>query len=161
MLPEPISSAFLLEKTSLTMAELEWAFSNGLIGAQTVVDVAGAALVEGVRCEMLVQLAGLTQSELTEVKDLLAGCAGEDTEQLRAKWVWLVLSWVWEKHATDSELFEIVDSLYADFSYPAEMEPFGPYAPAYQGKTAQEAREEARQELRKYLTQGESKFGKA
>jgi len=111
-----------------------------------------------------VQLAGLTHSELPEAKELLKGCAGGDVEEPRAKWVWLVLSWVWERHGGDIDLFDsldTLDSLYSDLA-PPEMEPFGPHAAAYQGKgDPQQAREQVLGELRKYLAEGESKFGKA
>jgi hypothetical protein len=87
--------------------------------------------------------------------------AGEDIEAIRAKWVWLVLSWVYEKHSNESSVFDIIDTLYADFGYPEEMVAFGPFAPACQAKSdPAETREEVLREWRRYLDRGEDRFGR-
>lgn len=157
---EPIPSAFILSKASWSLPEIEWAFSNGLIGAQTVVDVASSMLEAGDDSELVLRLAGLTQAELPEAKELLQSAASSEPDELRAKWVWLVLSWVYESHGTEEGVFDKLDALYADLGYPEEMEPFGPYAPAYQAKDdPNEARDTVLGEWRRYLAEGDQRFG--
>jgi hypothetical protein len=157
---EPIPSAFILSKASWSLPELEWAFSNGLIGAQTVVDMANSMVEAGDDSELVLRLAGLTQAELTEVRELLQSEASGDPHEMRAKWVWLVLSWVYENHGVEESVFDKLDALYADLGYPEEMEPFGPYAPVYQAKgDPNEMRAAVLGEWRRYLADGERRFG--
>jgi hypothetical protein len=162
MLMDPIPSSFILGKTSWSLPELQWAFENGVIGVQTVVDVASSMLASGSDSDQVIRLAGLTHHELPEAKEILKGnLVGEDINVIRAKWVWLVLSWVYEKHSDESSVFDTIDALYADFGYPEEMVPFGPYAPAYQAKSdPAEMREEVLREWRCYLDRGEDRFGR-
>jgi len=160
MLPEPIPSSFLLKKTDLSLAELRWAFDNGLIGAQSVVDVAAAMVAKGDDSVHLVHLAGILHSELPEVRGILESIPIEDAELTRRKWVWLVLSWVYERRHNENDVFDTIDSLYADLGYPEEMVPFGPYAPVYQAKgDPTEMREQVLGEWRRYLERGEELFG--
>lgn len=162
MLVKPMPSAFLLSKTSFALPDLRWAFENGIIGAQVVVDVASAMLADGNESERVVQLAALTHQELPEVKQILGGCLeGADIDTIGAKWLWLTLSWVYEQEGDEDSVFDTIDELYADFGYPKEMVPFGPYAPAYQGKRDRsEVRRDVLQEWRRYLARGEERFGR-
>ena len=158
---ESVPSEFIMKKASWSLDELAWAFSNGVIGAQAVVDIAISMVAGGDGSALVLSLAGLTHAELPEVKELLQSQGASDNEgEIRAKWLWLVLSWIYETHGTSSAAFDALDALYADFGYPEEMEPFGPYASAYQAKDdPNEAREVVLSEWRSYLAKGESRFG--
>jgi hypothetical protein len=60
MILEPLPSSFIVERTQPTLSELRWALENGVIGAQTVVDVASAAVErEEAPSDLTVQLAGV------------------------------------------------------------------------------------------------------
>jgi hypothetical protein len=157
----PLPSSFILGKTTVSLAELEWAFNYGLIGAQTVVDIATSMLAAGAQSGVLLDLASLSHEELPQVKELLVGySSGVDESEIRAKWLWLVLAHLYETQGTDEGVFDKLDALYADLGYPEEMVPFGPYAPAYESKDdPQRARSQVLKEWRSYLANAEKKFG--
>jgi hypothetical protein len=82
------------------------------------------------------------------------------SEELRPKWVWLLMSWLYEHQDEEINVFETIDRLYADLGYPPEMAPFGPYVPAYQSKgDPQEAKRQVVREWHEYLERGEKEFG--
>jgi hypothetical protein len=128
----------------MSLPELKWAFDNGLIGAQTVVDFAAVMVAEGSDSPLLVDLAGTMHDELGAVKENVGKVMVHpaSSEELRRKWVWLLMSWLYE-HQDEINVFETIDRLYADLGYPPEMAPFGPYAPAYQSKGGSAGSEEA------------------
>ncbi len=163
MLVGPIPSSFIMEKTSLSLPELRWAFDNGVIGGQIAVDVAKSMAHEGDTSNLVTRLAAVTHAELPEVGEIISDVTVDDEEAdaSRRKWVWLVLSWLYEHHREDADVFEKVDGLYADFGYPQEMTAFGPYAPAYQAKgDPTEQRKEVVGEWRRYLSRGDETFGR-
>ena len=93
---------------------------------------------------------------------MLAGVSmPERAADVRRKWSWILLSWAYERHRDDDDVSNLLGSLYADLGYPEEMVPFGPYAPAYQGKRdPADVRRDILGEWRQYLEQGEEMFGK-
>jgi hypothetical protein len=164
MLVGPIPSSFIQERTSLSLAELRWAFDNGVIGAQIVVDVAKSKAAREEDDSIVVrQLAAVAHPDLPQVREILLEVPldNEEVNAIRRKWVWLVLSWLYENQRDDADVFDKVDGLYADFGYPEEMAAFGPYAPAYQvkGDSAQ-VREQVVGEWRQYLTRAGEEFGR-
>jgi hypothetical protein len=161
MLVGPIPSSFIIDKTSWSLPELRWAFDNGIIGAQSVVEVAKLMARDGDDSNLVTRLAAVTHAELPEVSEILLAVPLEDGEVdlIRRKWVWLVLSWLYEHHRDDDDVLAQIDGLYADFGYPQEMVAFGPYAPAYQVKGDPVLQREAviREWLR-YLTRAGEEF---
>jgi hypothetical protein len=163
MLVGPIPSSFIVNKSSLSLPELRWAFDNGIIGAQAIVDVAASIVGSKDDSTIITRLAGVTHAELPEVRDILEGVPIDDgqADVIRHKWVWLVLSWLYEHHGGDDDVFEKVDGLYSDLGYPEEMVTFGPYAPAYQAKgDPATMRNEVLSEWRRYLARGDETFGR-
>jgi hypothetical protein len=163
MLPEPISSSFLAEKASLSLSDLRWAIDNGIIGAQTVVDGARTLLAEDDKDPLVLELAALGPEELSSVTNLLQRVPVPEQAEadIRRKWVWLVLLWLYDRHHNEPDVLEAVESLYADLGYPDEMASFGPYAPAYQvRRDPNEQRDEVMSQWRKYLKDGAESFGR-
>jgi hypothetical protein len=159
-----IPSSFIVEKTTLSLPELRWAFDNGVVGAQIVVDVAKAMKYGGDDANIVMQLVSVTHADLSEVREIISNVAVDDevAEASRHKWVWLVLSWLYEHHREDADVFDKIDGLYADFAYPQEMAAFGPYAPAYQAKgDPTKQRKEVVGEWRRFLSRGEESFGRS
>jgi hypothetical protein len=164
MLVGPIPSSFIVDKTLLSLSELRWAFDNAVIGAQTVVDVAKSMLARaGDGSNIVMRLAAVTHAGLPELREILLVVPLDEGEVdvIRRKWVWLVLSWLYEHHRDDDDVLDKIDGLYADFGYPQEMVAFGPYAPAYQNKGDPVLQREAViSEWRQYLTRAGEEFEK-
>jgi hypothetical protein len=160
----PIPSSFMLKKNSLSLAELRWAFEKGVIGAQIVVEAAEwIAAREHGDASIAARLAELRHADLPDVKEiLLAVPLDDDIDAIRRKWVWLVLSWLYENQRDDRDVFEKLDDLYADFDYPPDMAAFGPYAPAYQVKGDPAVqREQVVSAWQQYLARAAEEFGQA
>lgn len=135
MLMRPLTSRFVLAKSDLTLAELQWAFENDVVGARVVIDAASDLVANGDTSEVTRDLAGLKSADLSEVSSLLTCRLGEAEEVVaKAKWLWLVSSWVYEGERNWDALLGDLEGLYADFGYPEGMRTFGPYAPAYEGR---------------------------
>ena len=81
----------------------------------------------------MVELAGLTQAELAEVPSLLekvvSAAEAEDSTASQGKWLYLVLAWVYEHRAEVVDPLGLVEQLYADFGYPAELRGFVRFMP--------------------------------
>jgi hypothetical protein len=157
----PLSSGFILQKSAPTIADLQWALHQGVIGAQVVVDVASALAAAGDTSEPTLALAMLTHADLPEVRLLMNSDLDEELRvNAKAKWLWIILSWLFETER-DEGLFRELDDLYADYGYPDEMRPFGPYSPAYEGRRdPTEVRTAILGELQRYLQDGERRFGR-
>ena len=161
MLVGPISSSFIMDRASWSLPALRWALDNGIIGAQIVVDVARSIAQAGDDSSIVARLAAVTHAELPEVSEILleAPLQEGEAELIRRKWVWLVLSWLYEYHRNDGDVLVQIDALYADFGYPQEMVAFGPYAPAYQVKGDPiQQREAVMSEWLRYLTRAGEEF---
>jgi hypothetical protein len=161
---DPISAFFLLKKTSLSLPELQWALDRGIIGAKTVVDWARSMVAEGSEDPSVRELAAIQDVDLASVAEMLRRVPqpNPSDDESRHKWVWLTLSWVYDRHHAEPDVFATLDALYADLGYPDEMMPFGPHAPAYQSKEdPEEIRRKLLLEWRRYLAQGQAVFGQA
>ncbi len=93
-----------------------------------MVDAASELVANGHTSEATRDLAELRSADLSEVS-LLLSCSFDEAQEAKAKWLWLVLSWVCESERDGAPLLEVLDGLYADFGYPEEMRAFGPYGP--------------------------------
>lgn len=161
MLTRPLSSQFILQKAALTLADLQWAFDQGIIGAQAVVDVASALAASGDSSEVILALAHLTHAELPDVRAMMAVKLDDEARaNAKAKWLWLIVSWLYDTERDLEALFRELEQLYADYGYPEEMRPFGPYSPAYEGRRdPSEVRSALLGELQRYLKRGRDQFG--
>lgn len=160
----PIPASFVLEKTTLPLVEARWAFDNGVIGAQVVVDIARAMRDTGDDSPVVARLAAVRHADLPSVREILSEVMvdAEEGEQARRRWLWVVLAWLYENQREDANVLDELDGIYADLGYPEEMASFGPYAPVYQAKgDPDEQRRAVFDEWRRYLSRGEESFGRA
>jgi hypothetical protein len=88
VLPEPIPASFVLEKTTLSLPELRWAFERGIIGAGFVVEAARAIPADDGAASLAMRLATLERAELSSVSELLATIeyAGDEEHEHHRKW---------------------------------------------------------------------------
>jgi hypothetical protein len=132
--PTPLPFNFVRYRVDLTWADVAWGFQHGWLDAASVVECAVAQLAgDDDASPTVVELAGLTRSDLTEVPFLLAkvvGAAGtEANPDSERKWLYLVLAWLYDRRAELSDPLGVVEQLYADFGYPAELRGFVRYMP--------------------------------
>lgn len=134
MEPNPIPFNFVRDRLDLTWADVAWGYWKGWLDPDSVVEYAVTQLAGNDDAgSAVVELAGLTRSDLAEVPLLLEKVVGaERSENNRAserKWLYLVLAWVYDCRAELSDPLGVVEQLYADFGYPEELRGFVRYMP--------------------------------
>ena len=66
--------------------------------------------------------------------------AEESPDKIAGKWLYLLLFWIYENRDVYEDPFQVVEQVYAEFSYPRSMEPFVRYMPSNE-PTVRERRE--------------------
>lgn len=64
------------------------------------------------------------------VERLAAGEQEQSLEEIRAKWLWLVLSWIFAHRDQYEDPLRKVEEVYADFGYPEQIAGFVRYMPS-------------------------------
>lgn len=101
------------------------------------------------------KLASLSQDE--SVANLVASLANAESPpsraDVKAKWLYLVLAWVFECRDTLVDALGTVESIYSDFDYPEEVTRFVRYMPADEPALGNLEQNEARllDRLKEYL----------
>jgi len=132
----PIPFLFIRKYVSLSWGEALWGYEHKMIGWSDVVELAKDRLRSD-SDEREIELSRLDKSSTFRIGELLRELAASEPEKLRLmsikKWLFLVLLWTFEnKDLTDDPLAE-VETIYADFNYPSEIENFVRYMPATDG----------------------------
>ncbi len=130
----PIPFSFVQDRLGLTWADVAWGYQKGWLDAAGVVESAVAQLARDDDARAaLIELAGLTRSEFSEVPLLLEKVVGEQGAETNPdperKWLFLVLAWAYDHRAELSDPLGIVEQVYADFGYPVELRGFVRYMP--------------------------------
>jgi hypothetical protein len=123
---------FISQRAELGWNEIKFGLDQQLIKPKAAVDRATEQLcrVDATPKEV-VELASLTGSE--SVADLVSHLARNEApvseEQVKAKWLYLVLAWLFENRESLVDALGMVESVYSDFDYPKEIASFVRYMP--------------------------------
>jgi hypothetical protein len=121
----------------MTWSDALWGYERQLIGWTFIVEMACDRLCAGSNNAIEIELAGLTKSETHQTGDLLRALAAIDTttptETGKQKRLFILLAWVFENKPQFADPLGEVESIYADFDYPVEVEPFVRYMPPKDG----------------------------
>jgi hypothetical protein len=127
-----IPAAFVLSRTPMSWREIRFGIENELLDPDAPVDLAMKQLVTVEHPSVaLVDLATLGKHEPTErLVDQLAGGEPErPSDEMRDKWLYVVLAWLYENQGGYQDPLQTVEEVYADFGYPAQMRGFVRYNP--------------------------------
>lgn len=117
----------------LSWVETLWGYQRQLIGRTDVISIAEDRLRLGSNDSMELELAGLVQSEHQQAIELLRVLSSHEPNRLDRlpdkTWLFLVLAWLFENREAVSDPLDEVESIYADFDYPPEIEGFVRYMP--------------------------------
>lgn len=133
-----IPAEFVATQALPTPSELAAGFRDGWIDEEGVVGVALAEMVAGMPLdEVMERLAVLLSDERDLVPDLVSELpSGGESPADRRFWLFEALAWVFEHRADFNDPVGVVEMLYADFDYPAEIEGLVRYMPAPTGEPA-------------------------
>lgn len=121
----------------MSWEEASWGYHNQYIDWSDLVDLACDRLAENEDDPIVAELAGVSKSEAFEAGSLLdkltARSIDGNVNEIKAKWLYLCLSWLFENRALASDPLETVEEVYSDFDYPEDVAPFVRYMPASDG----------------------------
>jgi hypothetical protein len=128
-----IPYAFINKHAMLSWNEAAWGYEHQYLGWSDIVELACDRLSRGDDNVWTIELAGLLKSDAHMVGDLLHKLSDSEIkrnpEVLRKKWLFIVLSWVFENRASIADPLGEVEMIYADFGYPKEIAAFVRYMP--------------------------------
>ena len=134
---EVIPVDFIRPRLKLTWKEIHWGYENRLLGWSAPIDFACDKLIAGSDNSLEVELSGLQKSESHQVGDLIRKLAEAEAPQsedtIKRKWLFLRLSLLFDKRDEISNPLRIVETIYADFNYPPEIQQFVAFMPPIDG----------------------------
>lgn len=124
---------FITQRVELRWNEIKFGLDHQLIKPKVAIAKALEQLCDtDTAPKEVVELAALGESE--PVADLVTRLAEVETpsssvEYVNAKWLYLLLAWLFEYRESLVDPMTIVEEVYADFNYPREIAPFIRYMP--------------------------------
>ncbi len=156
---------FINQRTELSWNEIKFGLDQQLIKPKAAIDRATEQLCAADAApKEAVDLASLTESE--SVADLVSHLAKNEAaisdERIKAKWLYLVLAWLFENRESLVDALGMVESVYSDFDYPKEIAPFVRYMPMDGPDLGNREQNEARMfdRWKTYLNRAGKRFGR-
>jgi hypothetical protein len=150
---------FALGHLSLTWKDIFWAYENQMLGWLDIVKAAAEKVGKGSTNEDELRLAQLQKGDAAEIGDIIRRLARIDAKSSddcsKRKWLYLALAWTFQNRLNCPDSLGEVESIYADFSYPAEIEGFIPYMPV---KDTYDPKQHTRTENEKRLFENWEKY---
>ena len=123
---------FVGERTSVCWRDVRFGLLNELLDAQAAIEMAVDQVGEREDpSSSLLELAGAGKNEpiMDLVEQLAGGESPRSEEEIRNKWLYLVLAWIYERRDEDPDPLQRVAEVYADFGYPEQIASFVRYMP--------------------------------
>ena len=118
---------FLAKKVDLTWREVTYGIAHGIFSPYSAVKLATqrTKAVDDYS-EPLFELASLIKGDTVHpyVDDLADSEPEQSSESIQDKWLYLVLSWVYEDRDRFDDPLRMVADVYADFDYPESIKSF-------------------------------------
>lgn len=127
-----IPSSFVTDRTCLSWRDVCFGLENELLDPQAAIDLAAARLAAfEYPLSILIDLASADRNEPTRaiVEQLAEAEPPYPADEIRDKWLFIVLAWVYEHRSRYGDPLQILEEVYSDFGYPAQMTGFVRYMP--------------------------------
>ena len=119
-------------KADFSWKEMLFAIDHNILSSYSAVEHAMEELkYSDEYSDSLVELASLNEGD--SVRDYVLELANLDvntTTDPESKWLYVLLSWVYENRRSFEDALQVVELIYADFNYPQSIEPFVRYMPS-------------------------------
>ena len=117
----------------LSINSLCWGIENDIIAPEFAIEYANEYLNKNSDCDNsklidLLILDDCTKDNVLEIINNESNKRNDEKEKRIIRYV--ILQDIFEKTDDAEKLFELIESVYADFGYPADMDNFIPYMPA-------------------------------
>lgn len=127
-----ISYDFIRERTRMSWREVLFGLVNELLDPRAAVEFAVEQVgTEAEPSAVLLQLAGGAGGEGTKalVAELAESEAPRSEDEVRDKWLYIVLAWIYQHREQSDDPLRRVEEVYADFAYPEQIAAFVRYMP--------------------------------
>ncbi|MCS3430447.1 DUF2247 family protein [Klebsiella sp. BIGb0407] len=132
----PIPSDFIYSITSLSWCDIKWGYECKFITQSIPIKKAEDTVLTGIYTTAELELS-FQPPDCSDVipflKELCPICELDDESMIKRKWLFITLSWLWDNRNNFNEPLAQVENIYADFSYPSEIESFVRYMPVTDG----------------------------
>jgi len=134
------------DMTELKWREIKFGLDHQFIKPKVALEKADDDLTLGNVSKDILALADLKDSEssinfVTNLAKNEQPCTDQD---IRQKWIYLILAWLFENRIQFVDPLTMVEEIYALFDYPREMEPFIRYMPMQGTNLGNKEQNEAR-----------------
>lgn len=158
-----IPYAFIRDRVQLSWREILFGLTEELLDPAAP-SLLAADLVGGdTEDATLIELAGLSPKEDSQpyVQTLAGRATDEPVPDGHAKWLYLVLAWIFLHRDEYADPLRAVEEVYADFGYPKQIANFVRYMPMEGPDLGSRKRNEARlyDRWQHYLQDAERRFG--
>jgi hypothetical protein len=162
-----IPAEYALAKVDLNWSDIMWAYERGVYGKQALVDFARLKKIEEIE---QADLSRLTKDNLWKAEEILPNLIRlEESSDSQAchKWLYIVLSYIYENISDPVKALDKVEEIYTDFNYPKEIEGFVKFMPetdALYNPAAHSSEVNLKKmltEWKNYLEKSAKKFGAA
>ncbi len=157
---------FIIQHVELGWTEIKFGLDHELVKPKAAIEKATERLCRTDAAPMeVVELASLAENE--PVADLVSHLANAETppaeEHVKAKWLYLVLAWLFEHRESLADPFGMVEKVYSDFDYPKEIVSFVRYMPMDGPDLGNREQNEARlaDRWKAYLNRAGKRFARA
>lgn len=128
-----LPAVFVVPRVRLEPGELAYGYAHGWIDDASVVDIAADLLAAGAPSAPLQELACVFRDELWRVRRLVDEIETDPGSESDRVWLYLALAWLHDHQREHADPLQLIEMLYADFGYPAEIESLVRYMPATPG----------------------------
>ena len=154
---------FISKKLKPTWPEMKYGIDNKLVSPNAAIEHATSELaVLDNYPEALVDLASLdfNDSIYPQIEELTKAAAKISADELKDKWLYLVLAWLYETRDDYNDPLELVEGVYADFDYPESISNFVRYMPASETDSQNEGIDQLYYNWKNYLIKQEEHYKK-
>lgn len=164
MIETQIPYDFIRNRVKLSWSDIKFGLDRQLIKPPVAVERALERAGKSDASRVEIELAGRSETDsVADLVDELASKETKDLREIRAKWLYLVLDWLFYRRQSLRDPLEIVEAVYADFDYPREIAPFVRYMPMVGPDLGNREQNEARlyDYWQRYLSEAARRFSQS
>ena len=122
---------FIIQKTTLTWGDIQWAYKHQMFGSMMFVKIAH---LKKEKNDLEIELSSLDKDHLWRAGEIVSQLAEKEPvsseERTASKWLFIILSYIYENKNQFDDPLQKVEDVYEDFGHPEEMNSFVRYMPA-------------------------------
>ncbi|QLH62810.1 DUF2247 family protein [Serratia symbiotica] len=129
----PIPFDFIEKNIDLSWCDVRWGYENNLITSELPIRKAERKVLTGSYSVPELELSFVIPDSSDHIdhflKEICSGFEKENDATVKNKWLFIVLSWLWNNRDHFEDPLNEVEIIYSDFNYPSEIEGFVKYMP--------------------------------